>query len=429
MKKSKQSSLIKQTHEEVPEDDNKKQDYGLEITEEDKMKIKRLSKNPEIFNLIINSIAPYIHGHNDIKEAIAFQLFGGVTKEIDGGINIPGGINVLIVGDPGIGKTHLLKGSLNLALKGFYIDSNKSYVNSTYNHLSDEYDLQNLDETIFNQENYLVCIDSLKVKPDEVMFLREAMGKNTSFNTNEELLNILNSKCSVLAATNPKFGRFDRYKSIFEQINLPSNILSCFDMIFLAEDRNRVEKDSKLAFHLLKLHQESKISFEIDHILLKKYIAYARDEIKPKLSDEAIAMIHEFYLRVRQLLDDETLLFPITARQLESLIKLSEACARIRLSDKVTADDVKRVINIYEKLLKLMGFDLGQRIISSDTQLVIEVIKDIEKRFDGQAPIKVFMNEISTRYNLDQENVKNIIKTIKSMGLIYEPQKGFLKSI
>lgn len=429
MKKSKQSSLIKKNLEEVPEDDNKKQDYGLEITTKDKKKIKELSENPEIFNLIINSIVPSIYGHEDIKEAIALQLFGGVTKEVDDGINIPGGINILIVGDPGIGKTHLLKGALNLALKGFYIDSNKSYVNGIYQHLSDEYDLQNLNDTIFNQENYLVCIDSLKVKPDEVIFLKDALGKNSSFNTKEELLNILNSKCSVLAATNPKFGRFDRYKSIFEQINLPSNILSCFDLIFLAEDRNWVEEDAKLAFHLLKLHQESKINLEIDHILLKKYIGYAREEIKPKLTDQAIAMIHEFYLRVRQSSEDETLPIPITARQLESLIKLSEASARIRLSDKVTAADVKRVIKIYEKLLKLMGFDPEQRIISSDTQLVIGVIKDIEKRYGGQAPIEVFMNEISTRYNLDQKNVKNIIKTIKSMGLIYEPQKGFLKSI
>jgi DNA replicative helicase MCM subunit Mcm2 (Cdc46/Mcm family) len=158
MKKSKQSSLTKKIPDEIPQDDNKKQGYGLEITAEDKKKIKELSENPEIYNLIINSIVPSVHGYDDIKEAIALQLFGGVSREVDDGVIIPGGINILIVGDPGIGKTHLLKGALNLVLNGFYIDSNKSYVNGIYQHLSDEFDLQNIDENVFNQEDYLVVL-------------------------------------------------------------------------------------------------------------------------------------------------------------------------------------------------------------------------------------------------------------------------------
>jgi replicative DNA helicase Mcm len=423
MKKSKQSSFTQK-----PPEDNKP-NYGLEITAEDKNKIQKLSKNPEIFNLITDSIVPSIYDHSNLKEAIAFQLFGGITKEVEDGIYIPGGINILIVGDPGVGKTHLLKGALNLTQNAIYIDSNKSYANGIYKHLSDEHDLQNLDETIFNQENYLVCIDSLKVKSNEVMFLKEALGKNTSFNTKEELLNILNSKCSVLAATNPKFGRFDRYKAIAEQINIPPTILSYFDLIFLVEDKSVVEEDAKLAFHLLKLHQERKICMEIDSILMKKYIAYARKEINPKLTDKAVTLLHEFYLRIRQSSEDDFMPIPITVRQLESLIKLSEACARIRLSEEVTGSDVKRVIKIYEKLLRLMGFDIEQKVISRDTQLVIEVIKEIENLHGGQAPIAVFINEISTRYNLDKNNVRNIIKTIKSLGLVYEPQKGFLKTV
>ncbi|WP_321421359.1 hypothetical protein [uncultured Methanobacterium sp.] len=350
-----------------PDDDNNNKAMenrcaeDLEITSEDKKKIKELSENPEIFNSIINSIVPSVHGYDDIKEAIALQLFGGVSREVGDGVIVPGGINILIVGDPGIGKTHLLKGALNLILNGVYIDSNKSYVNGIYQHLSDFFDIQNLDESIFNQENYLVCIDALKVKSDEVMFLKEALGKNTSFNTEAELLNILNSKCSVLAATNPKFGRFDRYKSITEQINIPFNLLSCFDLIFVVEDKNKIEEDSKMAYHMLKLHQGNKINSCIDPKLIKKYILFAREEIKPKLTDEAIGMIQEFYIRIRQSLDDE-LPIPITVRQLESLIKLSEAHAKIRLSEQVTISDVKRVIGLYGRSLKQVGFDLDQKI-------------------------------------------------------------------
>ncbi len=331
-----------------------------EINDYTKNKIKKLARNPEIFDLIINSIVPSVYGHDDIKEAIALQLFGGVTKKVDNIITISGGVNILIVGDPGIGKTHLLKGVLNLAKTGIFIDSNKSNVNGIYQHLSEDIDLKNLDEDVFNQENYLVCIDALKVRPDEILFLKEALGKNSSFNTKEELLNILNSQCSVLAATNPKFGRFDRYKSIAEQINIPSNILSCFDLIFLVEDRNIIEQDSKISSHLLKLHLENKIRSKIEPQFLKKYIMYAREEIEPELTYEAIEMIHEFYIRIRQSFDEDFPI-PISARQLESIIKLSEASARIRLSDHVTSSDVKRVLRLYGSSLKQMGFDIGQK--------------------------------------------------------------------
>jgi DNA replicative helicase MCM subunit Mcm2 (Cdc46/Mcm family) len=115
MKKSKHSSFTQK-----PPEDNKP-NYGLEITAEDKNKIQKLSKNPEIFNLITDSIVPSIYDHSNLKEAIAFQLFGGITKEVEDGIYIPGGINILIVGDPGVGKTHLLKGALNLTQTQFIL--------------------------------------------------------------------------------------------------------------------------------------------------------------------------------------------------------------------------------------------------------------------------------------------------------------------
>jgi replicative DNA helicase Mcm len=281
----------------------------------------------------------------------------------------------------------------------------------------------------------------LKVKSDEVMFLKEALGKNTSFNTKEELLNIINSKCSVIAATNPRFGRFDRYKSITEQMNIPSTILSCFDLVFVVEDKNSMEEDAKRTHHLLKLHQENKINLEIDYNLLKKYITYAREKVKPKLTDETIEMIQEFYVRIRQLSEDEDPPIPITVRQLESLIKLSEASARIRLSAEVNESDVKRVIGFYERSLKQVGFDPQDVIISSDShrtnlqgdtedlEIVIGVLREIENRYDGQAPLELFIDIVSTRHNMGRSDIEEIIKIIKRRGLAYEPQKGFLKLV
>ena len=339
-----------------------------EISAGDIKKIKKLADNPEIFNLITNSIIPFVNGHYDIKEAIVLQLFGGVTRKIDDGISIPGGINILIVGDPGIGKTHLLKGASNLAKKRIYIDSNKSYVNNIHHHFSDDIILQNIDSAVLSQDDYLVCLDALKLESDEVMFLKEALCKNTNFNTEEEIFNILNSKCSVLAAMNPKFGRFDVYKSLTEQINIHSTIISCFDLIFLVEDRNNVEEDYQMAYHLLKLHQENKIKVEVEEDIIIKYIQYARENISPKLTDEAIKMIQKFYIRIRQSFDDDLPIL-ITPRQLESLVKLSEAHAKIRLSDHVTISDVKRVIGLYGGSLKQVGYNVDQKLLFEEFNL------------------------------------------------------------
>lgn len=328
----------------------------LEITQEDKEKIKELSKNPEIFNLITNSIVPSIYGHDDIKEAIALQLFGGVDKA-ENKFGTSNELNILIVGDSGIGKTHILKWVSEHALNGIYIDSNRYYSGRSSKHLSDGYDLQNIKEAMNISENCLVCIDALQVKSDELVNIREALGKHDNFNTREELLNILNSNFSVLAATNPKFGRFDSYKSIEEQINLPLTVLYCFDLIFLVEDRSIVEEDVHVARHLLKFHQDKKIDYKIDPLLLQKYICYARNEIQPQVTDEVQEMILEFYVRVRQRIVDDDLFIPFTVRQIESLIKLSEAYALIRLSKEVTVEDVKKAIGLLERSLKHMGYD------------------------------------------------------------------------
>jgi replicative DNA helicase Mcm (EC 3.6.1.-) len=141
----------------------------------------------------------------------------------------------------------------------------------------------------------------------------------------------LNSRCAVLAAANPKFGRFDTYKSIAEQIDLPSTILSRFDLIFVIEDKPHEERDRELAKHILKTHKEDTLHIEIEPKLLRKYIAYARKNIHPTLTDQAMKVLEEFYVSMRSSATDEDSPVPITARQLEAIIRLAEASARVRL--------------------------------------------------------------------------------------------------
>jgi replicative DNA helicase Mcm len=337
----------------------------MKFSEKDKEKFKELAEHPEIFNLINNSIFPYIHGHEDIKQALAFQLFGGVSKPIDDEISIKGEINILVVSDPGMGMSNLLKGMSKLALRGVYIDCNKSENISTESTLED------------SPECSLICIDELVIKPDNVMVLKEALGKKNNFNSKDDVLNILKSRNPVLSTLKPKFGRFDQYKSFEDQIELPPTVLSCFDLMYVVEDLPNWEQDEELAQHVLEFHQNEQINSPIEPLLLKKYIAYAREKIHPKPTDDAIQLIQEFYVKIRQALYDQYLPFLFNVRQLESVIKLSEANARIRLSDEVTTFDVEKIIEFYHKCLRTVGFiqeldEITKPLKDPTTQLMID---------------------------------------------------------
>jgi replicative DNA helicase Mcm len=333
----------------------------MEFSGKDVEKIEELAERPDIFNLIVNSIMPSIYGHEDIKQALAFQLFGGVSKPIDDEISIKGEINILVVSDPGMGMSNLLKGMSKLATKGLYIDCNKS---------------ENISTDALT-ESGLICIDELVIKPDSVIVLKEALAKKNNFNSKEEVFNILKSKNPVLSTAKPKFGRLDRYRSFEDQIELPPTVLSCFDLMYLIEDFPNWEQDEELAQHVLKFHQNQQINFPIDSNLLKKYIAYAREKINPKPTDDAIQLIQEFYVKVRQAAYNDYLPFLFNVRQLESVIKLTEANARIRLSDEVTILDVEKIIEFYHKSLRTVGFipeldDIAKPLEDPTTQMIID---------------------------------------------------------
>ena len=252
----------------------------------------------------------------------------------------------------------------------------------------------------------------------------------------------LNARCSVLAAANPKFGRFDQYKSIGEQIDLPSPILSRFDLIFVVEDKPNVEKDTKLAAHILRIHKDTSIPFEIEPELLRKYIAYARREVSPKLTDDAIAVLQEFYVGMRGGAAEDDSPVPITARQLEALIRLSEASSRIRLGTEVTGVDAKRAITIQQKCMKQVGYDpetgkldidkVEGRPAKSDRdkiRIVTEVLGELGEEYGGRTPKNILITEMSDRYNMSEEKAEEILRILKRKGIIFEPQQGYLKIV
>ncbi len=418
----------------------------LEISPEDEEKIIKMSKDPKIYDKIIKSTAPSIQGYRAVKEAIALQLFGGSAKDLEDKTRIRGDIHILIVGDPGIGKSQMLKYVSKLAPRGIYTSGKgTSGVGLTAAAVRDELGGWSLEAgALVLGDRGNVCVDELdKMRPEDRSAIHEALEQQTISIAKAGIMATLNSRCSVLAAANPKFGRFDRFKSVAIQINLPPTILSRFDLLFVVEDKPDMERDRKLASHILHIHQDNKIPFEIEPELLRKYIAYARKEVHPKLTDEAVEVIQEFYVGMRggsSEDEDEASPVPITARQLEALVRLSEASARIRLSPDVTEYDAKRAIKLQQDSLKQVGYDPETGKVDIDKvegrtpqserdkfRIVMEIIKELTDDYGGHAPNNMLIKEMEDRYNMNKEKTEEIVRVLKRQGLIFEPSTGYYK--
>ena len=417
----------------------------LQISPEDEEKIKELAADPHVYDKIIKSTAPSIHGYRDVKEAIALQLFGGAGKELDDKTRLRGDIHVLIVGDPGIGKSQMLKYVSKLAPRGIYTSGKgTSGVGLTAAAVRDEFGGWSLEAgALVLGDKGNVCVDELdKMRDEDRSAIHEALEQQTISIAKAGIMATLNSRCSVLAAANPKFGRFDSYKSLAEQIDLPSTILSRFDLTFVVEDKPEEEKDRSLARHILNTHKEDNMHFEIDPELLRKYIAYARRNIHPILTDPAMDVLEEFYVSMRNNSIDDDSPVPITARQLEAIIRLSEASAKIKLKTHVEAEDAHQAIKLTQACLKQVGLDPETGKIDIDKvegrppkserdkfRILIEVVKELEEEYGGRAPTNILISEMADRYNVSEEKVEEVVRILKHKGVIFEPSRGYLKVV
>jgi len=417
----------------------------LQLSEEDEEKIIELSKDPHIYDKIIKSTAPSIRGYRDVKEAIALQLFGGAAKQLEDETKLRGDIHILIVGDPGIGKSQILKYVSRLAPRSIYT-SGKGTTGAglTAAAVRDELGGWSLEAgalVLGDQGN--VCVDELdKMRSEDRSALHEALEQQTVSIAKAGIMATLNSRCSVLAAANPKFGRFDRYKVLAEQIDLPAPIISRFDLIFVIEDKPSREGDSKLAEHILKIHKENTVEYEIEPDLLRKYIAYARKNIKPHLTDEANEVLREFYVNTRNSNPEEQGPVPITARQLEAIIRLSEASAKIKLKETVDKEDAEKAVRLQMACLKEVGVDpetgemdvdiVGGGTPKSDRdkiQRVTEEIKNLEEEYAGQAPLNVLLSNMSEKYGISEDKTEQIVKNLVQKGVIYQPTNGYFRRV
>lgn len=365
------------------------------ITAEDEEKIISYSRDPLIYTKIAKSIAPAIFGHDDIKKAVACLMFGGSPKKLPDGMKLRGDINVLLLGDPSVAKSQFLKFVERVAPISVYTSGKGSSAAGLTaavikDAASGEFQLEG--GAMVLADGGVVCIDEFdKMRPQDRVAIHEAMEQQTISIAKAGITTILNSRTSVLAAANPLFGRYDDLKHAAEQIDFQSSILSRFDAIFIVRDVRDENVDKAIATHVVNLHMlrnDASNSPEIEIEFLKKYLVYAKQKIFPRLSEEAGNSLQNMYVVDRmaskeQQISRKTAGIPITVRQLEAIIRLSEAIARMHLQTVVQikhVEEAHRIFKISTMNAAASGMSNATPVQSEELQALVRKVEDAIKR-------------------------------------------------
>jgi replicative DNA helicase Mcm len=428
----------------------------IDISAEDERNIREMAKDSTIFEKISQSIAPPIFGHEIIKQALALQLFGGTPEKklVDGG-SIRSDIHILLIGDPGSAKTRLLQSVTALVPKGIYV-SGKSTSSAGLTASAERDEFSEGGWTLKAGALVLgsggeVSIDEFdKISNEDKSSLLEALESQTISVAKAGIVASFNAKTSVLAAANPKFGRFDSNIYPAEQFDIPPALLSRFDLIFPIRDVLDEDQDTKIARHILLQHEAAgaKIADILDYDqvalpkisseMLRKYIAYAKRNVKPRLMPEASQMIQKYYVDLRKIGIKQGAV-PMTPRQIEGLVRLAEASAKTRLADKVEIKDAEVAISMFEFMMKTLAIDRGGRR-DIDTLLtgmprekvdkiniMLSIIKKLEH--DEQIAKTIRVLEEAEKSGVDRATATRYINELEKSGDIYSPKPGIVKII
>ncbi len=417
----------------------------FEISEEEERQIEELAADPDLFEKLRGSIAPSIWGYDEIKEALVLQMFGGVRKVSPDGTTSRGDIHLFLMGDPGVAKSVILKFISNIAPKGRYVvGMGASGRGITATVVRDEFlkgwSLEAGAMVLANKG--VVCIDEIeKMIPEDRSAMHEALEQQTVTISKANVQATLSAQTSVLAAGNPKYGRFEPTQSITQQIDLPPALINRFDLIFILRDLPNKEQDDAIATHVLNLHQMKGTKSKIERDLFRKYIAYAKQKIKPKLTNKAVEEIKNFYVKLRNMQSSgESKSIPISARQLQGLIRLAEAHARTRLSQTVDKEDSQVAIRLTNYYLMQVGydpetktFDIDRFSISTSSSqrnkiiLIKETIKKLEEKYGKMVPTDILRKELGD--NISDTEFEEALEKLKKIGDIFQPKSGFVQLI
>jgi len=409
---------------------------------EEEKQILELAKDPWVHRKVLRSIAPSIYGYEHIKEAIMYLLFGGVPKQLPD-IKIRGELNTLLIGDPGTAKSALLQYVARIAPRGLYTSGRgTTAAGLTAAVLRERGGGMTLEAgALVLADKGVACIDEIdKMRPEDRVAIHEAMEQHTVSVAKGGIVATLNARTAVLAAANPALGRYEPYRTVAENISLPVTILSRFDLIFVLKDVPDKELDTKMSEHILDIHRRGAALVEapVPADILRKFISYAKN-IKPVLSEEALQRLKDFYLTMRAASEAEGSPIAITPRQLEALVRLSEARARVACRKEILAEDAEAAIAIMRRSLEEVGIDVTSgrmdidiimtgkpKSVRDKLQVVLSAIVEMARE-TGIAEKSALLEKLEREYEITIPEAERLIGVLLKEGTVYSPRNGYLK--
>ena len=429
------------------EDTDSEQDE-IELNENEIAELREYAKKEDIDEIVARSIAPSVFGLDWQKEGIALLMFGGVPKERGDGTRIRGDLNMLMMGDPGIAKSQLLRSVAELSPRGVMTTGKStSAAGLTATVVRDDFGdgRWTLEAgALVLASGGVACVDEIdKMEAEDRSAMHEALEQQTVTITKAGINSTLQARCAVLAAANPKFGRINPMNPIAGQIDMPITLLSRFDIFFIMRDVLDNEKDERLASQILESHRRGDDEMNIEgdenrmpQDLLKKYIKYAK-AMKPVLTEEAVASLKDYYTGLRNIYaqqqqqDGGESPLPVTPRQLESLIRMSEAYAKIEWSSTVEERHAEKAVEMMTRFLKetLQG-DMGyqysgmttrertaaQKLTDNPMAEIIRIVTEADKH--GGIKEEELIERLIRTGAMNRKKAMECVKKLRDDGLL-----------
>ena len=432
----------------------------IQISEEEEREIKELARRDDIHDLLTKSIAPSIFGMNRQKESLMLQLFGGVASKAKDGTRLRGDIHILLMGDPGVAKSQLLSYMSQISPRGrFTSGMSASAAGLTAAAVQDSaadgrWTLEA--GALALADLGLAAIDEFdKMNENDRSSMHEAMEQQRISVSKAGINATLSTRCAILAAANPKAGRFQSVSEVpfTQQINLKPALISRFDVIWLLTDQPAADHDSQIANHIMSNRAEStpEILIEqgsevdpsksarhegiddskgiVNRELIRKYVAYAKRTIHPRLTDDAREALREFYVETRRKGGEYHDSIAISARAIEGLYRLAQASARVRLSNTATIEDAERSVRL-TKLWRheLMGENFDETTLQSAKKATTRnrerTLLEIVRRIFAETGATVNLADVLTeagRLDINRDTAEDIIEALCRDGRLMRP--------